>query len=286
MPNVEKQTAKPTRRKRKRGGSVIDRIAPIGFDGNDGIKINLYGRSGTGKTTLWATFPKPILAVVCSGSSKPGELRSINTKEYRKTIKQVTIEKTDEIRELIQYQQAEEKFATVVLDHATGLQDTTLKEILGLDELPAQGSWGMAKQQDWGQCALQMKEMLRGLLSLDSNVVIVAQEREFNTDADGDLLMPFVGSALTPSVTGWLNPACDYICQTFIRQRTEDVETKVGNKTLKTKRVVKGVEYCLRTAPDPVFTTKFRLPRGTELPDVIVDPDFDQIHGLIMGQGA
>jgi hypothetical protein len=266
----------------KKTDSVIDRIGPIGFEGNEGIKINLYGRSGTGKTTLWATFPKPILAIICSGGKKSGELRSINTAEYRKTIKQVVIEKTDEIRELCDYQDREEKFATVVLDHATGLQDITLKEILGLDELPAQGSWGMAKQQDWGQCALQMKEMLRALLSLSSNVVIVAQEREFNNDTESELLMPFVGSALTPSVTGWLNPACDYICQTFIRQRTTVKSTKIGEKVIKTVEAIKGkVDYCLRTAPDSVFTTKFRMPRGTELPECIVDPNFDKIMELI-----
>jgi len=284
MPNVTKQTTKP--RKRKKGGKVVDRIQPIGFDKKDGIKINLYGRSGTGKTTLWATFPKPILAVVCSGGSQPGELRSINTPAYRKTINQVVIESSEEIKELVEYQKETNKYATIVLDHATGLQDYVLREVLGIDQAPAQLSWGVASQQQYGQVALQMKERLRSLLDLDCNVVIVAQEREFNTDSEGDLLMPFVGSALTPSVTGWLNPACDYICQTFIRQVSEQVTIKVGNKEVKKSRKGAGVEYCLRTAPDPVFITKFRLPKGVDLPDVIVDPDFDNINQLITGQGG
>ncbi len=282
MPTVKKVKKKST--KRKRGGSVIDRIAPIGFD-NEGIKINLYGRSGTGKTTLWSTFPKPILAILCSGTQKPGELRSINTKENRETIKQVAIESTSEIRELVDYQKETEKFETIVLDHASGLQDFVLKEILGLDELPAQASWGMAKQQDWGQCALQMKELLRALLSLDCHVVIVAQERDFNTDTDSDLLMPFVASALTPSVVGWLNPACDYICQTFIRGKTEQKIAKIAGKTKTTMRKVKGVEYCLRTAPNEVYTTKFRLPKGmVDLPEAIVNPSFNKIQKLIRGE--
>lgn len=289
MPKVRKVA---TRKKRKaKSGSVIDRIAPISFDDNRGIKINLYGRSGTGKTTLWSTFPKPILAIVCSGGSKPGELRSIDTPENRKTISQVVIKNTGEVRELIDYQSdlattlPGKKFATVVLDHATGLQDLTLKEILGLEELPAQGSWGMAKQQEWGQCALQMKEVFRALLSMDCNVVIVAQEREFNTDADEDFLMPFVASALTPSVAGWLNPACDYICQTFIRQKTKEVVTKIKKKEIRTRKRVRGVEYCLRTAPHEVFTTKFRLPKGTRLPDELIDPSFEKINRLIQGKG-
>jgi hypothetical protein len=246
-----------------------------------GIKINLYGRSGTGKTTLWATFPGPILAVVCSGGKKPGELRSIDTLEYRKKICPVVLQDTDSLADLIG--QAPEG-GTFVLDHATGLQDLALKEILGLDELPVQKSWGMASQSQYGQLGIKMKEMLRAILSLDCNVVIVAQERNFNEDSQGDVIMPFVASALTPSVVGWLNPAVDYIGETFIRQRYRDQQVKVGNQTNTERVAVKGkVDYCLRTAPDPVYCTKFRLPKGSELPDVIVDPSYEKIRTLIDG---
>jgi hypothetical protein len=286
MPKITKLKKKVVkRRKRKTGGSVIDRIGPIEFSDDDGIKINIYGRSGTGKTTFWATFPKPILAIICSGGSKPGELRSLNTAYYRKNVDQVTLEKTSDIQEVVELQQTTSRYATIVLDHATGLQDVVLKEVLGLDEIPVQLSWGIAGQQQWGQVAVQTKERLRSLLNLYCNVVIVAQEREFNSEVeDAELVMPNIASALTPSVTGWLNPACDYICQTFIRSKTQNKEIKVGDKTTKVKQKIGGVEYCLRTAPHELFTTKFRLPKGSvELPDVIVDPDFDKIQKLIKG---
>ncbi len=269
MPKVKKQT---TKRKKKQGS------LRSAWDMADGVKINLYGRSGTGKTTLWATFPKPILAIVCSGGKRPGELKSIDTPKYRKTIEPLVIKESLDVFKLLERMG---DFKTLVLDHATGLQDMVLKELLGLDELPAQRSWGLASQQQWGQCALQMKGILRAILSIEQNVVIVAQEREFNTDSDGDLLMPYVASALTPSVTGWLNPACDYICQTFIRPKMVSKTVKVGGKSVTTKKPGKGVQYCIRTAPDAVYTTKFRLPKGASLPDVIVDPDYKKINALI-----
>jgi hypothetical protein len=264
---------------------VLERIAPIGFGEDDGLKVLLYGRSGTGKTTLWATFPKPILALVCSGGSKPGELLSIDTPEYRKTIRQVVLEGS---REIISVTDAltdgSLRCGTLVLDHASGLQDQVLKEILGLEELPAQKGWGMASQQQYGQCSLQCKELLRALLGLSCNVVIVAQEREFNTEADSELIMPFVGAGMTPSVTGWLNTAVDYIAQTFLRQREVTKEAKIGGKVVPTKVKTKEVEYVLRVGPDPVYTTKFRLPRGTPLPDVVVDPTYDKLIALIRGR--
>lgn len=282
MPAVNKQAAKgPSKSKSQ---SVVDRISPIGFDENEGISINLYGRSGTGKTTLWATFPKPILAIVCSGGMRPGELRSINTPEYRKTIRTVAIQKPEEILELCDH--AEGKYATVVLDHASGLQDKVLAAILDLGELPAQRSWGLASQQQYGQCTLQCKELLRRLLNLSCNRVIVAQERDFNNDnGNSEILMPYVASALSPSLTGWLNAAVDYIGQTLIRPKMVEQKATIGGKVKTVLVKTKAKEYCLRTAPDEVYTTKFRAPKGLTIPDVIVDPDYDKLMAVINGEG-
>lgn len=287
MPRVKKVVTRKKSPKKKgvmKKKGVLDRIAPIGFDESEGLKINLYGASATGKTTLWSTFPKPILAVVCSGGMKPGELKSINTKENRKTIKQVVLEDPEEIYELIEHQKETGEFATIVLDHASGYQDLCLRDILDLPEIPAKMTWGVATQQTWGQVGVKVTTAFRALLGLDCNVVIVAQERAFNTDSEAsELLIPYVASALIPSVTGWLNPACDCICQTFIRGKTETVTTKVGKKSVKKFRRVPGVDYCLRTAPDPVYTSKFRVPKGTPLPEEIVDPSYDKIIRLING---
>lgn len=283
MPKVTKQHVRRT--PVTKAGNVVDRIKPIGFNPEDPIKINLYGQSGTGKTTLWATFPKPILAIICSGASRPGETRSIDTKEYRKTISQVVLNESNELQGLVDYQKSEGKYATVVLDHASGLQDLILREVVGLAEIPVQKSWGMASREQYGQIANQMKERFRSLLDLSCNIVIVAQEREFEVESVTDLIMPHVAGALMPSVAGWLHPAVDYICQTFLRAKTETKEVNVGNKKVKTKERVEGqVEYCLRTAPHDVFTTKFRVPKGTPLPEVIVNADFDKIMELIQGE--
>lgn len=276
MPAIKKQTL---RKKRTTKKPRYESAWPE----DDGIKINVYGKAKTGKTTLWATFPKPILAIICSGGKKPGELRSIDTPEYRKTITPKILREASELLGLLSLAG---DYKTVVLDHASSLQDHILRDILDLSELPTQKSWGMATRQQYGECSLRMKESFRAILNLSCNVVIVAQEREFNTEGDNeDLLMPFVASALSPSVVGWLNPAVDYICQTFIRGKTKRVETKIGKKTVTRLKKVSGVEYCLRTGPHEVYTTGFRIPKGFELPDVIVDPTFDKINKLIKQGG-
>ena len=294
MPTVAKQTrvgnVGAKRDQPKGGKSVLDRITDIGFTADDPIQIMLYGRSGTGKTTLWSTFPKPILAIVCSGSMKSGELRSIDTAENRKVVRQVVLENSNEIDELANHVKTTGAFRTVVLDHATGFQDMVLKEILGINELPIQKSWGLATQQQYGQCTMRCKQLMNGLLSCGANAVIVAQERQFGggDEETRDAIAPVIGAGLSPSLAGWLNSAVDYIGQTFIKQKEVVKEVKVGQganvKIIQQRVKVPGqVEYCLRTLPDPIYTTKFRVPKGMELKD-LVDPTYGSIMELIRGQ--
>lgn len=253
---------------------------------SDGIKVLLYGESGTGKTTLWATFPHPIRVLICSGGNRPGELRSVDTTENRKRIFPVHVRTVEEVGAALA---DAERFATVVLDHVSGLQDLTLKELLGLDELPAQKGWGLASQQQWGQSTAQCKEVLRVMLALPGNVVIVGQQRTFGGRDDGvdpEVVKPVVGVGVTPSLAGWLNPACDYVVQTFKRPRTREVESEIAGQKVTTTERLKGVEYCLRTGPHDVFMTKFRLPRGRELPEYVTDPSYAKLIALVEGRAV
>jgi hypothetical protein len=281
MPVAKRQSSSPSGNK---SSSAVSRIKAIGFDEEEGIKILLYGMSGSGKTTLWSTFPAPILVVLCSGGKNPGELRSVDTPANKSRIYSIVLNSIAEASEIIDHVRATGKYRTVVLDHATGLQDLTMKEILGLEQLPAQKSWGLASQQQWGQSTAQCKEVFRALLDLTCNVVIIAQERDFKNENDTDVQTGYVGAALTPGLAGWLHPACDYNCQTFKRAKMEPVHTKIGEKTVTTYKRGKGVEYCLRTEPHDVYMTKFRVPKGHKLPDVIIDPSYDKIIRVIKGK--
>jgi hypothetical protein len=278
MPEIRKQTPKPPNGKpttsAARGDDVWSMI--------DSVRMLAYGQSGTGKTTFAATFPGPILWLLCSGGNKPGELRSINTPEYRRKITPRIVSDTAQFGKLT----ADARdFATTVVDHGSGVADLVLKEILGIDEIPAQKTWGLASQQHYGQQALKVKEMFRALLNLPGNVVIIAQERTFGgDDAASDVIRPTVGPAFSPSVTGWLAPACDYVVQTFKRPVMVAKHNKVGNQTVTTYDRGKGVEYCLRVEPHDVYMTKFRVPGGIKT-DVIVDPTYDKVLKVINGDG-
>ena len=59
-----------------------------------------------------------------------------------------------------------------------------------------------------------------------------------------------------------------------------------AKKVTRTRKVKDKVDYCLRTAPHPVYTTKFRIPTwpGVDsLPPEIINPSYEKIQALIDG---
>jgi hypothetical protein len=191
-----------------------------------------------------------------------------------------TVEK---LYKMILYQREAKEFSTMVLDSVTFLQEIMIKKVLEIDEVPAQLSWGFTSRENWGLIASAMKEVLRQLIALKeiSNVSIVAQEREFNNEEDSGsgIIAPYVHCAALPSVTGWLGPAVDYIAQHYKREVQIPVIRNVGGNDV--EEFEYKTEFCLRVAPHSVFTTKFRVPRGTELPDAIVDPSYEKVAELL-----
>lgn len=268
----------------KKPGGVLDRVGPIQL-GNEGMKINMYGRSGTGKTTAIASWPKPMLLMDCNAGT-----RSIHNVPGVVAVK---LEAPDELSDLCADQAAKGKYRTVVLDHATQYQEMMLQYILGIDEVPAQLSWGVASQQQWGSVSAGMKEKMRELLNLADvtgcHVIIAAQERKFDADNDelGDSfslgLMPSIASALTPGPSGWLAHACDYVLNTFITKEKRKVKKKLPKSGKVVESTVEEIQFCMRIGPDPVYLTKFRAPKGAPLPHYITNPDFDKINSLIQG---
>lgn len=289
MPKIIKQ--KPQGNGDDNSDDVIARIAPIGFDEDEGLKVLLYGKSGSGKTTLAATFTDdgPMLWIIFSGGKRPGELRSVNTPQYKKLIRQVVVRSTSEVEKLVTHVENTGDYAGVCVDHVSAFQDKVLAEILGIEgDLPEQKSWGLASQQQYGQCTAQCKELLKRTLSLKGHVILLGQERAFNTDETGgeeSLLAPFVSVAVTPALAGWIPPQCDYVCQTLIRNKMEDRTTSIGGKSITTQVKSKEVQFLLRTGLHETYAGKFRMPKEKrkELPEFIADPSYEKIKKLIQG---
>lgn len=258
--------------------------------------IMIFGDSGTGKTTLWGTFPGPILAYICTSLETSGELISLDTPEMRAKIDSRLITNLTQFQEDINAVDLS-RYKTIVLDHGTALQDLVIKEHMGLEDIPVikarkaeKGeSWGVVPRAEWTEINTIMGKILRKILNAKCNVVIVLQEKIFKGKEDipqaADVIKPAIGGALSPGTMQWLNPACNYIVQTFKRPKMVTTVYEHEGEKVPMQERVKGVEYCLRLEEHDIITTKFRRPMGKiQVPDVIVNPTYSKIMAVIKGQ--
>ena len=275
--DVEQVT--PRKRKSKKSIDVESMLRDVS-EQKGGIKLSMYGKSKTGKTRLACTFPKPLLLLgVEDGTRSVSDVKGV---------KFLPVTHPDIFDAGVEYAR-EKKFKSVVLDTAGGLESLCLMVVLGLDEMPINRKWGMARQQDWGACQQKFKSSVNEFFKLAKDgihTVVIAHEKNFNDDEDEEnILVAHVGSALTPGSVNWLNGEADFIGQCFIRRKFE-VESQVlieGEDPEEVEIDTGEKEYCLRIGPHEKYQTGFRNPssRDNERPDVIGSPTFAKIKKLV-----
>lgn len=220
----------------------------------------IYGRSGTGKTTLAGSFPKPCLVVDIGekGTDSICQFEGVDV---------ITVSAWTELEELYWFLRESDKYKSVVLDQVSSLQDFCMVHCMNEE------GKDVMSQRLWGSVSGLMKTWLlnyRDLTDRGINVAFIAHDRTSKDGGgdDDDAIDPQVGPRLMPSVAGTLNGAVKVIGNTFVR------EVFLEDKTRK-------VEYCLRIGPNAIYTTKIRNPLGTDIPDYIVDPTYDMIMQLM-----
>lgn len=228
------------------------------------VSALFYGRAGTGKTTVAATFPEALLL----------DIREKGTDSVSDVhLDVLKIETWDEFEQAYWYLKSDEHpYKTVIIDAITQLQDVLIDEVSG---------GGIMSKRDWGEVSGPLKTWLinyRDLTDIGINVVFLAHDRSTDTEEGNDgELAPDIGPRLMPSVATVINGAVKVIGHTFIRERVDKLE---GG------RVKREVEYCLRLGPHARYLTKIRQPRGAYVPPFLVDPDYEKLVSIIKGEFA
>lgn len=245
-------------------------ISPVG-DVEAPLTMVLYGRSGTGKTHVASTFPKPILLL---------DVRERGTKTISnvKELDVSTATSWDRIEQAYWYllkSKTGRKYKSVVIDQVSMMQDLCMefcKEEEGLDPDD------LITKRMWGSISGKMKHWLQSYRDLQTrglNVCFIAHERSIESDEDAaDQIAPSIGPRLMPSVASFLNGLVDVIGNTYIREHFKNVDGK-------RKRFV---DYSLRIGAHGYYTTKVRHPVGVDTPDALINPTFNDIMAVVEGR--
>lgn len=259
----------PPPRNNSKFSAITDRIKPV-----TGLGLILaalfYGKAGTGKTTIAATFPKPLLHLDIreKGTDSISDMEDVDT---------LSVEDWDQFEQVYWYLKSKEnKYKTVVIDAVSQLQDFALIAALaenGKDEN------AQISKRDFGVAAGRLKTWIinyRDLVEDDINVVFLAHDRtnEGEEGEEGELL-PSIGPRMMPSVASVLSASVKIIGNTFVKETHEKLD---GGKV---KRVV---QYCMRVGPSAIYTTKVRQPKGSFTPEFIENPGYNTLVSLMKGE--
>lgn len=254
-------------------------LRPVGEQDEEALAWLFYGRSSTGKTTLAGSFPQPhlYLDIGDEGTMSIKDMGDIQVRD---------IESLEDLEDIYWALKSDPKrFATVTIDTITRLRQLAIEYVAKKKKRKGNaGEWGTLTKQDYGDVAAYMKEWLknfRDLKKLGIEVVFLAQERASRgeeEESEDDQIMPEVGPDVGASVMRALNAMVDVIGNTFIRSRSVRQKAKGGGNIK-----VRVSDYCLRIGPNPVYITKLRKPKDVEVPDVLVDPDYDFVVDTIEG---
>lgn len=262
---MEKKTKKPSKK-----SSLEDRFVDL-LDLDTPTIITLYGRPGTGKTTIACTGPKPLLLIdVKDKGTDSGKREDLEPGD----ITVFELENFDEIYEVYDYiQDNPERFKSVVIDHMTALQDFCYQKVMD-EEGKSKMSQGM-----YGTAGSYLKEVInlyKGLTDLGITPIFNCQDRMESGDGEGeDQLLPEVGPGLMPSVARTLCAASRVIGHTY---QFENVEKLDGAK------VRRNIEFRLRLGPNPYYITKVTRPVGTPCPMFLVDASYNDIMKIVKGR--
>lgn len=227
---------------------------------NSSFGICIYGRSGTGKTTLLGTMPGRGLIIDIPQAE--GGTFVLNGTGDRIDVKEVhTWAEIQEVFWFLQKQNHDYKW--VAIDSITAMTELAKRKIVRERELAADPA--KITLQEWGQLNQLVIELIYQFRTLPIHVIFVAQEA-LHKESDDSPVAPMVGPDTRTKAVNALIPSM------LIVGRTSVESTPDGT-----------FEYRFRIGPHPTFMTKVRHKPGLEVPNVIRNANLGLLLRYLFG---
>lgn len=243
---------KKTSRKSSRFGDVADLI--ISAEEVDPARVFLiYSRQGSGKTSLCATAPKPLIIDTERGTASIR--RRKGTDVYR-------LNHFSEIDPIYWFLKGgKHDYETVAIDTITRLTSHALRYAMGdtnLDEARSIDDMQYPTKRDWGATTELMKDVILRFVALPMNIIFTAHETTYEAEEEEIVAGPVVNPGVRQVLLGHV----DITGRLYVKEVKKEGSQKPG------------YERRLLIGPHESFESK---DRSGDLPRIIRDPDMTKI---------
>lgn len=231
-----------------------------------------YGPMGTGKTVFLASAPRPILLLDSEGGT-----HSIGNKDGIDVASITSLETYREVLRLLEGP-AIDNYETLGLDSTTEGVAGLMKEIMSAavasaaadDEVRDPYSPQFA---EWRKLTEVFREIVRSYRDLPINLVLTALEREDEDELTGRVkVRPRLSPALADDVPNFL----DFVGYMYTKGDIVDGRVAEADR--------EPLQRVMLLRPTIKHMAKLRAPEGTNPPDLLISPTFDEVAALVLGK--
>lgn len=194
---VEDDVYFPNKREREEDESPFGVWSRDTVEQETGLKALFYGPTGSGKTWLASTFPKPLFLDLERGMRTTLQIGPVLRYPKKPTDK---ITKLDQVREFFKIVRKDktESFETIVIDSLAELYVLVVKEVLGVYDANRQYDDQMT-MADYGKANRLILDIIRNFLNLPYHIVMTAVQTD--PEYEGALVYPrFTGKQIWPEL--------------------------------------------------------------------------------------
>lgn len=238
---------------------ILDRAVPISELGQSNLWV-IYGKSGSGKTNLLASFPKPLLYLQIGddGSNTIGDTEGIDA---------LPVSSVKELQQALQEARLDEHYKTIAVDTFSLLVNEWT------DENAVKKNKRMT-QQMWGDLKTDTEELIKSahILAKSKIVVLTCHEATDTIEGYEDEITPDVRPSVSRGARTYLESMANFGIHTAVNQKEKDMPD--GS----TKIVPVHIAHI---GSNPYYWVKTQKPASITLPEAIINPTYSKIKKLL-----